>query len=304
MTDRTLLLAGNWKMNHDHLEAISTVQKLAWALEDAKLDDSQCEVVVIPPFTDIRSVQTLVQGDKLWLRYGAQDVSRHEPGAHTGEIAATFLSRLGCTYVVVGHSERRADNHETNDVVAAKVKAALGHDLVPILCVGESLDQREDGTHVEFTLAQLEESLAGLSAEDLTGLVIAYEPVWAIGTGKTATAEDAAEMAAAIRGWLREIYGDSLAESTRILYGGSVKTDNVADILVSDDVDGALVGGASLSGPDFKGGGLSDMFGGGMSSSLGSSGVAERNLNRFTALMAIVWGASIILLGLITRFSS
>ncbi|RAD55199.1 triose-phosphate isomerase, partial [Burkholderia multivorans] len=120
-------------------------------------------------------VQTLVQGDKLWLRYGAQDVSRHEPGAHTGEIAATFLSRLGCTYVVVGHSERRADNHETNDVVAAKVKAALGHDLVPILCVGESLDQREDGTHVEFTLAQLEESLAGLSAEDLTGLVIAYE---------------------------------------------------------------------------------------------------------------------------------
>ncbi|MGW9004430.1 triose-phosphate isomerase [Brevibacterium casei] len=251
MTDRTLLLAGNWKMNHDHLEAISTVQKLAWALEDAKLDDSQCEVVVIPPFTDIRSVQTLVQGDKLWLRYGAQDVSRHEPGAHTGEIAATFLSRLGCTYVVVGHSERRADNHETNDVVAAKVKAALGHDLVPILCVGESLDQREDGTHVEFTLAQLEESLAGLSAEDLTGLVIAYEPVWAIGTGKTATAEDAAEMAAAIRARLRETYGDSLAESTRILYGGSVKTDNVADILVSDDVDGALVGGASLSGPDF-----------------------------------------------------
>lgn len=251
MTDRTLLLAGNWKMNHDHLEAISTVQKLAWALEDAKLDDSQCEVVVIPPFTDIRSVQTLVQGDKLWLRYGAQDVSRHEPGAHTGEIAATFLSRLGCTYVVVGHSERRADNHETNDVVAAKVKAALGHDLVPILCVGESLDQREDGTHVEFTLAQLEESLAGLSAEDLTGLVIAYEPVWAIGTGKTATAEDAAEMAAAIRGWLRETYGDSLAGSTRILYGGSVKTDNVADILVSDDVDGALVGGAGLSGPDF-----------------------------------------------------
>ena len=251
MTDRTLLLAGNWKMNHDHLEAISTVQKLAWALEDAKLDDSQCEVVVIPPFTDIRSVQTLVQGDKLWLRYGAQDVSRHEPGAHTGEIAATFLSRLGCTYVVVGHSERRADNHETNDVVAAKVKAALGHDLVPILCVGESLDQREDGTHVEFTLAQLEESLAGLSAEDLTGLVIAYEPVWAIGTGKTATAEDAAEMAAAIRARLRETCGDSLAESTRILYGGSVKTDNVADILVSDDVDGALVGGASLSGPDF-----------------------------------------------------
>lgn len=248
---RTPLIAGNWKMNHDHLEAISTVQKLAWALEDAKLDDSQCEVVVIPPFTDIRSVQTLVQGDKLWLRYGAQDVSRHEPGAHTGEIAATFLSRLGCTYVVVGHSERRADNHETNDVVAAKVKAALGHDLVPILCVGESLDQREDGTHVEFTLAQLEESLAGLSAEDLTGLVIAYEPVWAIGTGKTATAEDAAEMAAAIRARLRETYGDSLAESTRILYGGSVKTDNVADILVSDDVDGALVGGASLSGPDF-----------------------------------------------------
>ncbi|WP_453984131.1 triose-phosphate isomerase [Brevibacterium casei] len=251
MTDRTLLLAGNWKMNHDHLEAISTVQKLAWALEDAKLDDSQCEVVVVPPFTDIRSVQTLVQGDKLWLRYGAQDVSRHEPGAHTGEIAATFLARLGCTYVVVGHSERRADNHETNDVVAAKVRAALGQDLLPILCVGESLAQREEGTHVDFTLTQLEESLDGLGAEDLQGLVVAYEPVWAIGTGKTATAEDAAEMATAIRARLRERYGDALADSTRILYGGSVKTDNVADILVSDDVDGALVGGASLSGPDF-----------------------------------------------------
>lgn len=251
MTDRTLLLAGNWKMNHDHLEAISTVQKLAWALEDAKLDDSQCEVVVIPPFTDIRSVQTLVQGDKLWLRYGAQDVSRHEPGAHTGEIAATFLSRLGCTYVVVGHSERRADNHETNDVVAAKVKAALGHDLVPILCVGESLDQREDGTHVEFTLAQLEESLAGLSAEDLTGLVIAYEPVWAIGTGKVATPADAQEVCGAIRGELVQLAGAEVAETVRVLYGGSVNAKNVGELSKQTDIDGALVGGASLKGDEF-----------------------------------------------------
>ncbi|MDN5549715.1 MAG: triose-phosphate isomerase, partial [Brevibacterium sp.] len=146
MSDRTLLLAGNWKMNHDHLEAISSVQKLAWALEDAKLDGTQCDVVVIPPFTDIRSVQTLIQGDKLWLTYGAQDVSQYEPGAHTGEIAASFLSRLGCTYVVIGHSERRANNHETNDVVAAKVKAALAQDITPILCIGESLEQRQEKT--------------------------------------------------------------------------------------------------------------------------------------------------------------
>lgn len=251
MSDRTLLLAGNWKMNHDHLEAISTVQKLAWALEDAKLDESQCEVVVIPPFTDIRSVQTLIQGDKLWLRYGAQDVSRHAPGAHTGEIAASFLSRLGCTYVVVGHSERRADNHETNDLVAAKIKAALAQEITPILCIGESLEQRQEKTHVDFTLNQLDESLAGFDAAALEGIVIAYEPVWAIGTGETATAADAAEMATAIRARLDEKYGSSLAASTRILYGGSVKTDNVAEILGSDDVDGALVGGASLSGPDF-----------------------------------------------------
>lgn len=251
MSDRTLLLAGNWKMNHDHLEAISSVQKLAWALEDAKLDGTQCDVVVIPPFTDIRSVQTLIQGDKLWLTYGAQDVSQHEPGAHTGEIAASFLSRLGCTYVVIGHSERRANNHETNDVVAAKVKAALAQEITPILCIGESLEQRQEKTHVDFTLTQLEESLAGLDSAALKGLVIAYEPVWAIGTGETATAEDAAEMAAAIRAHLEEKHSSALASSTRILYGGSVKTDNVAEILSSDDVDGALVGGASLNGPDF-----------------------------------------------------
>lgn len=251
MSDRTLLLAGNWKMNHDHLEAISSVQKLAWALEDAKLDESSCEVVVIPPFTDIRSVQTLVQGDKLWLKYGAQDVSQHEPGAHTGEIAASFLSRLGCTYVVIGHSERRADNHESNAVVAAKIRAALAAELTPILCVGESLEQRQEKTHVDFTLGQLEESLDGLGAEELDGLVIAYEPVWAIGTGETATAADAAEMATAIRTRLVERYGDGLAAGTRILYGGSVKTDNVAEIVASADVDGVLVGGASLSGPDF-----------------------------------------------------
>lgn len=251
MSDRTLLLAGNWKMNHDHLEAISSVQKLAWALEDAKLDDSRCEVVVIPPFTDIRSVQTLIQGDKLWLGYGAQDVSQHELGAHTGEIAASFLSRLGCTYVVIGHSERRANNHESNEIVAAKIKAAVSADLTPILCVGESLEQRQEKSHVDFTLRQLEESLAGLGAEALDGLVIAYEPVWAIGTGETATAADAAEMASAIRAHLSAKYGTGLAEVTRIIYGGSVRTDNVAEIVASPDVDGALVGGASLNGPDF-----------------------------------------------------
>jgi triosephosphate isomerase (TIM) len=243
---RTLLLAGNWKMNLDHLEAISAVQKLAWALRDAKVDAEACEVVVLPPFTDIRSVQTLIQGDKLAIGYGAQDLSAHDEGAFTGEVSGRFLSKLGCTYAVIGHSERREHHGETDELVRAKVAAALRHELTPLLCVGESLETREAGTHVETVLDQLAAALDGFSAEELTSLVVAYEPVWAIGTGKTATADDAAEMCTAIREKLAELAGAPVAESTRVLYGGSVKVDNVAEIVARSDVDGALVGGASL----------------------------------------------------------
>lgn len=247
MTNRLPLLAGNWKMHHDHLEAISVVQKLAWALRDAKISEDTAQVAVLVPFTDIRSVQTLIQGDKLPLSYGAQDLSEHAEGAHTGDISGRFLQQLGCDFVVVGHSERRSDHHEDNALVGRKVRAALDHELTPILCVGESLTERENGDHVSFTLEQCEEALGKIDAPE--ELVIAYEPVWAIGTGKTATANDAREMAQEIRGWLAQRYDASVAESTRILYGGSVKPENVAEIMQSEHVDGALVGGASLD-PD------------------------------------------------------
>lgn len=245
-TTRTLLLAGNWKMNLDHLQAISTVQKLAWSLKDNRVDPEQTEVAVLPPFTDIRSVQTLVQGDKLPIAYGAQDLSAHDDGAYTGEVSGAFLNRLRCSYVIVGHSERRAHHAETDEVVSAKLQAALRHELAPILCVGESLETRQAGEHVAFTLGQAERALDGRTADELSELVIAYEPVWAIGTGETATAADAAEMCTAIRARLGELFSPEFAAGVRLLYGGSVKAENVAEIVAHDDVDGALVGGASL----------------------------------------------------------
>ncbi|GAA2008163.1 triose-phosphate isomerase [Brevibacterium samyangense] len=251
MTTRTPLLAGNWKMNLDHLEAISAVQKLAWALRDAKVDPESVDVAVLPPFTDIRSVQTLVQGDKLPVQYGAQDLSVHDAGAYTGEVSGAFLSRLGCTYVAVGHSERREYHAETDEVVRAKVEAALRHELTPILCVGESLDVREAGTQNDVVLAQVRAALDGFDAEALDGLVIAYEPVWAIGTGKTATAQDASDMCTGVRGALEEMFSAEFAAGVRLLYGGSVKPDNVAEIVEHEDVDGALVGGASLDPESF-----------------------------------------------------
>lgn len=243
---RKPLLAGNWKMNNDHLEAIASVQKLAWSLRDARFDASSADIAVIPPFTDIRSVQTLVQADKVPVAYGAQDLSAHDEGAYTGEVSGRFLSQLGCEYVVVGHSERRAHHGEDDELVGQKVRAARRHGLAPILCVGEPQEVRAEGGHVDFTLAQVRGALEGLNADDLEGLVIAYEPVWAIGTGETATAEDAGEMASAVRGLLTELFGDSFAQTVRVLYGGSVNQDNVGDIMRQADVDGALVGGASL----------------------------------------------------------
>ncbi|MFD1506905.1 triose-phosphate isomerase [Georgenia yuyongxinii] len=251
MTTRTPLMAGNWKMNLDHHEAIALVQKLAWTLKDAKHDFGAVEVVVVPPFTDLRSVQTLVDGDKLDVRYGAQDISAHASGAYTGEISAAMLAKLGVSYAVVGHSERRQFHAEDDALVGAKAKAALGAGITPIICVGEGLDVRKAGDQVSYTLAQVDGAYDGISAEDAAKTVIAYEPVWAIGTGEVATPEDAQEVCGAIRGRLAELYSADVADAVRVLYGGSVKSSNVASIMAQEDVDGALVGGASLKAEEF-----------------------------------------------------
>jgi triosephosphate isomerase len=248
---RTPLMAGNWKSNLNHQEAVALVQKLAWTLQDKKWDPEKSEVAVIPPFTDIRSVQTLVDGDKLAIKYGAQDISEHDGGAYTGEIAASMLQKLGCAYVIVGHSERREYHGESDAVVNSKANKAIAAGMTPIVCVGEGLDVRKAGEHVPFTLAQIDGSLAGLSAAQVAELVIAYEPVWAIGTGEVATPEDAQEVCAAIRGRVAETWSSEAADAVRILYGGSVKAANIASIMAQPDVDGALVGGASLEADEF-----------------------------------------------------
>ncbi|MGW4496133.1 triose-phosphate isomerase [Streptomyces sp. NPDC004376] len=249
MTTRTPIMAGNWKMNLNHLEAIAHVQKLAFALADKDYD--AVEVAVLPPFTDLRSVQTLVDGDKLKIRYGAQDISEHDSGAYTGEISGPMLAKLKCSYVVIGHSERRQYHHETDEIVNAKVKAAFKHGLTPILCVGEELDVREAGDHVAHTLRQVEGGLKDVPADQAETIVIAYEPVWAIGTGKVCGSEDAQEVCGAIRGKLAELYSQDVADKIRIQYGGSVKAANVAEIMAKPDIDGALVGGASLDTDEF-----------------------------------------------------
>ena len=246
---RKPLIAGNWKMNLNHLEAIAVTQKLSYSLEDKDFD--AVDVCVIPPFTDIRSVQTLIDGDRLRLTYGAQDLSPAESGAFTGDISGSMLNKLGCTYVVVGHSERRSIHNESDQIVNKKIKAALAHELTPIFCIGEELPIREAGTHVEYVLEQVRNGLAGFHKPDLKKIVLAYEPVWAIGTGKTATPEDAQEVCSAIRGELRKIGSDEIADNAKILYGGSVKSANIVDIMKQPDVDGALVGGASLDPEEF-----------------------------------------------------
>jgi triosephosphate isomerase len=250
---RTPLMAGNWKMNLNHQEAVMLVQKLAWTLGDKKHDYSKVEVVVLPPYTDIRSVQTLVDGDRLSVKYGAQDVSAHDAGAYTGEISAAQLAKLGCSYVCVGHSERRHYHAETDELVSAKAHKALAGGMTPIVCVGEGLDVRQAGEHVPHCMAQVDGSLAGFTAEQVAGLVVAYEPVWAIGTGEVATPDDAQEVCTAIRGQVREAFGAAAADGVRILYGGSVKAANVAGIMAQKDIDGCLVGGASLQAEEFGG---------------------------------------------------
>lgn len=250
-TGRTPLMAGNWKMNLDHLQGAHLVQKLDWTLKDGKHDHAAVEVAVLPPFTALRTVQTLVEGDRLELRYGAQDLSAHAAGAYTGEISGAMLARLGCAYVLTGHSERRERHGEDDAVVGAKTRAAYQHGLAPIVCVGEGLQVRERGEHVAHTLAQLDGALAEVTSEQAASLVVAYEPVWAIGTGEVATPDDAQEVCAALRARVGELYSPQVADVVRVLYGGSVKTSNVAAIMAQPDVDGALVGGASLQPEEF-----------------------------------------------------
>ena len=247
--ERKPLIAGNWKMNLNHLEAIAVTQKLAFLLNDRDYDVS--DIAILPPFVDIRSIQTLIDGDRLRLLYGAQDLSAHAAGAHTGEVSGAMLAKLGCTFVVVGHSERRAHHHESNELVNSKIKAALSNGLIPILCIGESEEIRERQTHQEFVIEQLNASLSGITPAQVKKIVIAYEPIWAIGTGKSATAADAQEMAAAIRARIAKIANAPVASQLRILYGGSVKAALIKEIMACPDVDGVLVGGASLDPEEF-----------------------------------------------------
>jgi triosephosphate isomerase len=242
-------MAGNWKMHNTHFEGLTLVQKLAFTFTGRDYD--AVDVVVLPPFTALRSVQTLVAGDKLRIGYGAQDLSPHDKGAYTGDVSGPMLAKLGCSYVLAGHSERRRYHHEDDTLVHSKVRAALRAGLTPILCIGEDLEVRRSGDHLGFTLAQLEAALAGLAAEQVAGLVVAYEPVWAIGTGEVASPEDAVEVCGAIRSRVSGVHGDAAAASVRILYGGSVKADNIAAIMMQPDIDGALVGGASLDAGEF-----------------------------------------------------
>ena len=246
---RVPLIAGNWKMNLDHLQAIAFVQKLAWTLKDANHDFSAVEVAVFPPFTGLRSVQTLVAADKLPLAFGGQDVSEHESGAYTGEISAAFLAALESRYVIIGHSERRTLHAETDEQVAGKVAAALKHNIAPIICVGETAEDLETHGASAVPVAQLRAALSRVdSAADF---VVAYEPVWAIGSGQAATPEQAEQVAAALRAVIAEVLGDDVAAKTRILYGGSVKSGNIAGFMREPNVDGALVGGASLDVNEF-----------------------------------------------------
>jgi triosephosphate isomerase len=249
MASRLPLIAGNWKMNLNHLEAIALTQKIAFSLPEKYY--AKVEVVVLPPFTDIRSVQTLTDGDKLLLKYGAQDLSPYDSGAYTGDISGAMLAKLGCSYVTVGHSERREYHCEDDELVNRKVKAALKHGIAPILCVGEKLEVREAGNHVQHCNTQLVEGLKGLTGEQVAKVVVAYEPVWAIGTGRVASSQDAQEVCASLRVQLAEKYGEEVAAIVRVLYGGSVKSGNISELIAQKDIDGALVGGASLDADEF-----------------------------------------------------
>ena len=249
-THRIPLIAGNWKMNLDHLQAIALVQKLAWGLKDVKHDFAQVSVAVLPPFTDLRSVQTLLHADKLSIELGAQDVSPHDAGAFTGDISAQMLAKLEVKYVLVGHSERRQGHGESDELIAQKVKAAAANGMTPIICVGETAEERESQDTAAVPLAQLEVALSLLP----TGaqFVVAYEPVWAIGSGEAATVQQAEEVCALLRTHIKDLRGEEDGQRTRVLYGGSVSSHNIAGFMQQLNIDGALVGGASLDAQEFS----------------------------------------------------
>ena len=247
---RMPLISGNWKMNHNHLEAIHCVEKLHFRL--AKEDFAHTDVSVHPPFTDLRSVQTFLTGEKhARLLLGAQNCHPEEKGAFTGEVSVTMLAKLDVAYVIVGHSERRQMFGETDEGVNAKVKAVLKHAMVPIMCCGETLEQREAGEAESIVRAQIVAGLAKVKADDVAKLVIAYEPIWAIGTGRTATSDDAQTMCAAVRAQVTESFGADAGMRVRVQYGGSAKSSNAGALLSMDDIDGLLVGGASLDPDEF-----------------------------------------------------
>ncbi len=250
MSDRFPLISGNWKMHHNHFEAIQTVQKLSYAV--TKDDLEEVEVSVHPPFTDLRSVQTVLEADKIEIALGAQNCHWEEKGAFTGEVSPAMLAKLNVAYVIVGHSERRELFGETDDDVNRKVAAVLKHEMTPILCCGETLDEREAGDAESKVTRQVQDGLAGVTRKTVGELVIAYEPIWAIGTGQTATPDDAQAMCAHVRSVVAEAFGSEAAEGVRIQYGGSVKPTNAADLMSQPDIDGALVGGASLDPEDFS----------------------------------------------------
>ena len=249
---RKPFVAGNWKMNFDHLEATYFVQKLAWLLRDARFDYHRCEVALFPSFTSLRSVQILVDADRLKLGYGAQSVSVTTQGAFTGDVSADMLARLGCTYVIVGHSERRKYHPEDDANIVDQVRAVLTAGMQPILCVGESYEERKQGIQLEFAVAQVNDVTRDLSEDETARLVIAYEPVWAIGTGMVANPESAQEAAQAVRSNVAHMFSDSVADTMRIIYGGSVSSENVSQLIEKPDVDGFLVGGASLDAEEFS----------------------------------------------------
>lgn len=246
---RKPLMSGNWKMNLNHFEAIQLVQKLSYAL--TKDDVEAVDISIHPPFTDLRSVQTLLESDKIPIALGAQNCHEEVSGAFTGEVSAAMLEKLYVSFVICGHSERRQHFAETNEQVNRKVKAIFKHNMTPIMACGETLEQREAGEMNDHIVSQVTEGLAGVKADQVSEMVIAYEPIWAIGTGATATPEDAQEVCALIRGTVADLYQQETADGIRIQYGGSVKSGTAPELMSQPDVDGALIGGASLSADDF-----------------------------------------------------
>ncbi len=246
---RKPLISANWKMNHNHFEAIQTVQKLAYLVGKDELE--LADVSIHPPFTDIRSVQTVIDSDKLGYALGAQHCHFEEKGAYTGEVSPVFLAKLGVQYVIAGHSERREIFGETDEMVNKKVAAIQQHGMTPIFCCGETLEEREAGETESKVIGQVRAGLDGRKPEQVAALVIAYEPIWAIGTGRTATSDDAQQVCATLRACVAEVWGKDAAQAVRIQYGGSVKSSNVAELMAQPDIDGALVGGASLDADEF-----------------------------------------------------